>query len=311
MSDVLGLWIAAFIDGMSGTLTLPLWAVGGFAVLFAIFFLFALTRKGRRRSGALARLVLLGAGAAAAWYVFDRYDLAAERRALDARAVALTARAVAPGSALACLDGPVSEAVAISCEKALFASPEASAAAISYVGARLSLLADSRNHARRDRSYEPALAGLRQAAELDRFGMVAQVLATRDGCTPDNCTAFAMLRDSSRVSINMAERNYDVRLGRYLLAWAGAGGVPVAAAPATEALAPTASARTPNNLYFPSAASIPPVHIMTAEPEAGAQQQPAGATGQAAAPAPPRRAAAPQSKQRPTNLTPPAAAPQP
>jgi hypothetical protein len=314
MSDVLGLWIAAFIDWMTGTLTLPLWAAVGLAALFAIFFLFALTRKGRRRSNALARLVLLGAIAAGAWYLFDRYDLAAERRALDARAVALTARAIAPGSALACLDGPVSEAVAGSCEKALFASPEASAAAISYVGAQLSLLADARNHARRDRTYEPVLAGLRQAAELDRFGMVAHVLVTRDGCTPDNCAAFAMLSDSRRISVNMAERNYDVRLGRYLLAWAGAGGVPVAAAagaPATEALAPTASARTPNNLYFPSAASIPPVNIMTAEPETGGPQQPAGATGQAAAPAPPRRAAAPQPKQRPTNLAPPAAAPQP
>ncbi len=311
MSDVLGLWIAVFLNWMTGTFTLPLWAAGGFAALFAVFFLFALSRRGRRRSGAFARLVLLIAAAAGAWYVFDRYDLAAERRALDERAGTLTTRAVAPGSALACLDGTVNEAVAAACEKALFVSPEATAAAISYVGAQLALLADGRNHARRDPSYEHVLAGLRQTAELDRFGMVAYVLAARDGCTPDDCALFAMLRDTSRISVNMAERNYDIRLARYAAAWPGAAAVSLttapAAAPATEALAPTAAARSPNNLYFPSAASIPPVNIMTAEPDAGAQQAPAAASGQGAAAAPPRRPAAPQPKQRPTSLVPPAA----
>ncbi len=291
---------------MRGTLTLPVWAVAGLALVFAGLLLFAVTRKEGSRAGAIARAMLLIAAAASVWYVLDRYDLAAERRALNERSVTLAARAAAPGSALACLDGTVHEAVASACEKALFANPEASAAAIAYVGAQLSLLADTRKYARRDPGYEPVLAGLRQAAELDRFGMVAYVLATRDGCTPDNCQAFADLRDTRRISANMAERSYDGRLARYAVAWPGATSVATAAsAPATEALALPGVQRSPNNLYFPSAASIPPVHIMTAEPNAAAEQQPTGPSGQAATA--PRRAAVPQPKQRPTNLAPPAA----
>jgi len=54
--------------------------------------------------------------------------------------------------------------------------------------------------------------------------------------------------------------------------------------------APSAAAKVPNNLYFPSAKSIPPVNIMTAEPPP-AQRQPQDTTGaaEAATPTPPRR----------------------
>src|SRR5215470_12971172 len=78
----------------------------------------------------------------------SRRDLDAERRALDARAFELATRALAPGTALACLDAIAGEAVEDSCEKALFASPEATAAAVSYVSAQLSLLAAATEHAR-------------------------------------------------------------------------------------------------------------------------------------------------------------------
>ena len=51
---------------------------------------------------------------------------------------------------------------------------------------------------------------------------------------------------------------------------------------------PPAAAKVPNNLYFPSAKSIPPVNIMTAEPPP-AQRQPQDTTGaaEAATPTPP------------------------
>ena len=43
------------------------------------------------------------------------------------------ARAIAPGSALSCLDEMAGEAVEAACEKGVFASPEAVAAAVKYV----------------------------------------------------------------------------------------------------------------------------------------------------------------------------------
>ena len=71
----------------------------------------------------------------------------------------LTARAIMPGSALACLDAMAGEAVESSCEKALFATPEATAAAVSYVGAQLSLLAAGHAQAHRlDPGRETMLA---------------------------------------------------------------------------------------------------------------------------------------------------------
>ena len=69
------------------------------------------------------------------------WELAGERQALEARAFELVTRAMAPGSALACLDAVASSTFEEGCEKALFATPESTAAAVSYVAAQLSLLA--------------------------------------------------------------------------------------------------------------------------------------------------------------------------
>ncbi len=62
------------------------------------------------------------------------WELSGEQRALEARAFDLVTRSMAPGSALACLDAAASSAFEEGCEKALFASPESTAAAVSYVG---------------------------------------------------------------------------------------------------------------------------------------------------------------------------------
>ena len=106
---------------------------------------------------------------------------------------------MAPGSALACLDANAGEAVERACEKALFATPESVAAAVAYVSAKLTLLADGLDYARRvDGAYAAQLEGLRRAAETDRFGLVAHVLATRDGCTAESCATFKLLEDPSR-----------------------------------------------------------------------------------------------------------------
>ena len=70
------------------------------------------------------------------------------------------------GYALACLDAGAGGAIETACQKAVFASPEATAAAVSYAAARLSLLSDGLKYARMgDPSYETSLIPLRRAVE--------------------------------------------------------------------------------------------------------------------------------------------------
>ena len=131
-------------------------------------------------------------------------DRADERRALDQRAADLIGRAVAPGSAIACLEATNTETVEGACERAVFASPETVAAATAYLSARLSLLSDAHDYtARRDQTYESAIAGLRRTVAADRYGLASQVLATRDGCTADACDAFGLVYDDKRLQANM------------------------------------------------------------------------------------------------------------
>jgi hypothetical protein len=246
-------------------------------------------------------------------------DRADERRALDARATDLIARAVTPGSAVACLEATNTETVEGSCERAVFASPEAVAAASAYMAARLSLLSDAHEYtARRDPAYESQIAGLRRTVAADRFGLASQVLATRDGCTADVCDAFGLVYDDKKLRANMRDRLFDVTVARYVTNWPARSARPlVSAAPPPPA--PTSSGpqgiAPGSNLNFPSSASIPPVSIMNSEPDRPAQgatsadappqaptnTAPASATKKAAAPrAPAKSAGAP----RPLSLNP-------
>jgi len=269
MSEILGR--IAGVDLATGLPGLPVWTAGAAAALLVVACVLSFSRAGREGLiGVSARvaLVLIGAGsvfiALAGW---SKTDLATEQRALDARAQELLMRAATPGSAFGCLDALAGEVVESSCEKALFQTPEATAAALSYVSAQLSLLADVTVHARQAGSGVPvALGNLRRSIESDRFGLVARVLAVRDGCTPDACPAFALLADSGRIAINLAERSYDLHVARHATAWPASARSPVAVVTgAGEGEAPTASAGRAG-LFFPSAASIPPVTIMNAEP---------------------------------------------
>jgi hypothetical protein len=216
------------------------------------------------------------------------------RQALDARALELAGRALAPGSALACLDASAGETVEAACEKALFATPEATAAAVSYVTAQLALLHDGAEFARRgDPTYAVNLTSLRQAAESDRYGIVAHVLALREGCVPDRCSAFALMNDPTRVSANLIERTYDAYVVRYAAAWPA-----ISKPPGSAAVLPSSAASiagtAPGELFLPSADSIPPVNIMNAEPQISSQNSPAAGTANGKPPAPPRRPAQPQ-----------------
>jgi hypothetical protein len=286
-------WMPGF-DPASGTLVLPLRSAAVIAALFVAFCVFVLGRAGRAGIvEALSRAGLLLVGAAVAWVILDATSagtFAAQRRALDARLLEMTTRAVMPGSALACLDATAGDLVEASCEKALFATPETAAASVAYVAAQLSLLADGSEYERRSgANYEQALGGLRHAIETDRFGIVAHVLAFRDGCTAERCNAFGLLRDAAQVSDNLTGRKYEFYVLRHAAEWPPTAFSPVAAnsplpsnsaAPPPQTPAPAAKT-APNGLFFPSSASIPAVSIMNAEPS-GPQQQ-AGAAADAAA----------------------------
>jgi hypothetical protein len=277
-----------------------------------------------RRHGlsGLTGIVLLGLAAALLLVApASKHHFAVERQALDGRGMELLARAVVPGSPLACLDGSAGETVESSCERLLFASPQQTAAAVAYVSAQLALFADYASLRRRMGGPEPAgLVDLRQAIEADRFGLVAQVLASRDGCTPDRCETLALLKHASRVRAALFERPFDSHVARYAVDWPT--GVPPALAsmrngdiaprplpwPAgisSLADAPGATANslgssataasTPmtmagsrggllrKDIFLPSASSIPPVNIMTTEPAKAGPAEPAGPKKGAAA----------------------------
>ena len=317
-------WLSGSLSS-AGASVLPVWAAGALAALLCVAGMLALTRAAQRRSGLPWRVALLLIGAGLMWVMMDAWggrDASIARRILDARAVDLTLRAIAPGSPLACLDMVANETVETACEKSLFASSQAVAQAVAYVDARLSLLADGLELAARDRGYEASIERLRRSLEGDRFGIVAHVLASR-GCTVENCAALKLFRDPSAVVTNLRDRAFDTNVIVHAAAWNAApavpgepGVAPVAATPAAPALAAvprgtTTGTAPPTGKYdFPSSASIPAISIMNAEPALppGENNQPAvnAAPVGSAAPAP----AKPAPRRQTARETPPAPPPQ-
>ncbi|HEY7665603.1 MAG TPA: hypothetical protein VH934_21000 [Xanthobacteraceae bacterium] len=280
------------VDGFAGSVLegaveVPAWALlAGVALILAAF---ALVRARFDSPGAaLAQAAIVVIAVGTGWWALDHFarrDIAAERRAFEARAFELAARALAPGSALACLDPLAGDAVEDACERAVFASPEATAAAVAYVEAQLALLAAAGAPAARASASSPA-ARLRRALEADRFGIVAHVLAARDDCTVERCDAFALLQDKSRISVNLAERPFESYVESHKAGWPTGAARPVAGnLPPVASVPPDGAPKAPNNLYFPSAKSIPPVNIMTAEPPGARDATTAGQAGTTRKPA--------------------------
>jgi hypothetical protein len=201
-------------------------------------------------------LVLLGALIAT---VLPSSEDAALRRSVETRTAELTARAIAPGSALACLDGVANPEIETACERSLFATPEAVAIALAYIDAKVSLLGASASLAARDPSYQPSFERMRRALEADRFGVVAHVLTTR-GCTAADCADLKHLRNSGPILANMKAQTFD---GHVSARASGAG----------------------KKFDFPSAASIPAVSIMSAEPSSPGAAEPQTEPRAASAPA--------------------------
>jgi uncharacterized membrane protein YciS (DUF1049 family) len=270
-------------------LTIPIWAVGAVAAVFLVLSMLAIAQAGTAtvmhvmfRAG-----IVIGVFCAGLIYLqqTERQEYAAERRALEERSLALLARAVAPGSALSCLNELAGEAVETACEKAVFASPEAVSAAVNYITAELTLLLEADAYARRaSPAFAAKFAPLRTALELDRFGIVAHVLEVR-GCTAEKCEAADGFNDASRVLTNLREHVFEDRVTQFTVVW----NAPRPAADAT-AVAPAAplplrpSAIVSPKYDFPSSDSIPPVNIMVpeggsrsaagAQPDVGAKSAP-------------------------------------
>jgi hypothetical protein len=303
----------AFINGLLATpLVLPASVAGALAALFVVVIVIAIRRAA---SGGGARLLIpltaIAVAAIAVVGVLERMatnERMAEQRALLLRHTQLSVTAVAPGSALACLDGAAGEQIETACERAVFADAQSAASAVAYIGARLSFLSDvftAAQHGGPD--LQAVFASTRRAIELDRYGIAAHVLAVRDGCTAERCAAFAMFQDTGALKANLKVHAFDTYVGRYAADWGKkepAEKQPQAAAPSPSPVASAGPEALPNGhpvdsrYDFPSAASIPPVSIMNSEPPVPKEQAagPAGpspAAGDKAAagnaPVPPKR----------------------
>ena len=289
---------ASSLDQLWRSPALPMWVTLAAGVFFALILLVTLFRAERSvANGALTVITLLAIGIAVAATV--RSSDGAGSGSGDARASLAAPAASLP--ALSCLDGLAGDAVEGACEKALFASAESAAAAVSYTAGQITRLAGFGDEASANRVMTPELSALRRTVERDRYGLVAHVLSVRDGCTPADCAFFKSLSDHNQIAGNMTDRTYEGLIGRYALNWGNTStAANLASAPGAPA-PPSTPTGKPLSGDFPSSASIPPVSIMT--PETG---PPAGATS-----TPPKGAAfpTPTGAPRTAAAAPPPAAP--
>lgn len=304
---------ASSLDQIWPSPAFPMWMTLAAAGFFGLILLITLVNAEKSvANGALTVITLLSIGIAVAATMRIYGPMGHE--ASEARTQA-TVTATLP--ALACLDDLAGDAVAIGCEKALFGAPDAAAAAVAYTAARIDRLTALGDAAAADKNLTLDTKVLRKALERDRYGLVAQVLVARDGCTQFDCTAFRSLTDQQQIAANMDSHLYDQLVAHYAPTW----NAPAAAPGALAALPPTMPTGKPTSAEFPSASSTPPVSIMNPEPPTATTRQPPVANA-AAAPAP-RAAlattpAAPAAKKPPTPKPPapkaaraPAAAPVP
>ncbi|GGI28672.1 hypothetical protein [Bradyrhizobium guangdongense] len=291
---------ASSLDQIWRSPAFPMWMTLAAAGFFGLILLITLARAEKSvANGALTVITLLSIGIAVAATMRIYGPAAPETSTVEARTQA-TVTATLP--ALACLDDLAGDAVAVGCEKALFGAPDAAAAAVAYTAARIDRLTALGDAATADKNLTLDTKVLRKALERDRYGLVAQVLVARDGCTQFDCAAFRSLTDQQQVAANMDSHLYDQLVARYAPTWNTPAAMP-GALPANPiaVLPPSTPTGKPTNAEFPSAASTPPVSIMNPEPPTAATRQ-APAANAAAAPAPRATAAtsaAPAAKKPP------------
>jgi hypothetical protein len=266
----------------------PMWLTLAAAGFFALILLITLLRAERSvANGALTVITLLAIGIA----------VAATIRGFGSDAASTARGAQPPQSitaalpALSCIDDLAGETVLAACEKVLFGSADAAAATVSYAAARLTQLTSFGDVAAANKNMTPELATLRRSVERDRYGLMAYVLSARDRCEPGQCAAYRSLTDHNQIAANMDERIYEGLILRYSASWNAPAAPAAGPAGAAAALPPSLPTGKPTNADFPSAASTPPVNIMTPEPTLGAtppapRPPPAAANAQTPTPAP-------------------------
>jgi hypothetical protein len=275
---------ASSLDQIWRSPTFPMWLTLAAAGFFGIIVLITLLRAEKSvANGALTVITLLAIGVAVAATIRgfgpDGQLASAETRSVQSVSAALPA--------LSCIDDLAGDAVLNACEKTLFGSPESAAAAVAYAAAQISRLTAFGDIATAGKNTSSELQALRRAVERDRYGLMAYALMARDHCSPSSCAAFRSLADNHQVVSNMDERLYENLITRYAPSWNAPAPAP-AAAGLMAGLPPSGPTGKPTNADFPSAASTPPVNIMTPEPTLAAPKPPASAT---AAPVPSPRPA--------------------
>jgi hypothetical protein len=280
---------ASSLDQIWRSPAFPIWLTFAASGFFGIIVLITLLRAEKSvANGALTVITLLAIGVAAAATIRGMGP-GSRGGSSDSRA---PQPMIAALPALSCIDDLAGETVLTACEKALFGAPESAAAALSYAASQITRLTAFGDVAAANASSTPELLTLRRAIERDRYGLMAYVLAVRDHCTPSQCAAFRALTDNHQIVANMDDRLYDGLIARYAPLW----NAPAATAPApVAALAPSTPTGKPTNADFPTAASTPPVSIMTPEPGGSAApsaSRPPASAANAPAPSSPRPASA-------------------
>lgn len=291
-------WTNSFEQILRGS-SFPMWLTLTAAAFCALVLAITLLRAERTVANGALTIITLLAVAVAAVATTRGIGGAGTRQAGAPLQVANTAL-----PALSCMDDLAGDEVEAACERILFGSPDNVAAAVSYAAAQISSLAAFGTADAAGRIMTPALQALRHAIERDRYGFVAHVLTTRDNCTPTNCAAFQSLTDTRRIVSNIEARTYDSLVRRYSASWTAAheAASTIPSAVAIEgASVPTGK---PTNAEFPSAASIPPVNIMTPEPAANTAATAAPEPQQPPTPTP-RPSAASKSHDAATHQSPP------
>ncbi|WP_375413248.1 hypothetical protein [uncultured Bradyrhizobium sp.] len=249
--------------------TFPMWLTLAAAGFFALIVLIILLRAEKSvANSALSVISLLAIGVAVAATIHGYGpDGGSALRDLEPPQVA-----TATLPALSCIDDVAGETVLAACEKALFGSADAAAAAVSYAAARITRLTAFGDVATANKSMTPELQALRRSVERDRYGLMAYVLSARERCEPAECAAYRSLTDHNQIAANMDERIYDGLISRYSPSWNTPATLPAAAVAVLPTTMPTGK---PTNAEFPSAASTPPVNIMTPEPAVPSTAPPA------------------------------------
>jgi hypothetical protein len=261
-------------------------AVAGLALVGAV----AVGPYGRRGARMMLAMLSFAAFLGSAFWLMTYLGFLDQRRAIETRLAELRAQALGAGSTLACLER-TGDIVETACAQTLFAAPETLAAANFYTANRLDLLmAAARYSGPRSAQFDDAVAALQRSLQQDPFGLTANTLVLREGCTADRCDPLVLFPNPARLHENIRQKTFEANAARYAGGWRAPTAGPAPAAPGAAPLAtgpgiiaPTGGetrAPIPDRYSLPSSASIPPVSIMSDEPVRPA-------------PAPPRDRAAP------------------